>query len=110
MSRRGLVIALIVSVAVNLFVLGGLAGAALMGFPLRHRPPPPSGPPRLAALGAALTPEQREAWQATIRQSAQNAGPKLKQARLLRDQAWSSMSADTVDTQAVLAALNQSRG
>lgn len=109
MSRRGLVITLIVSLAVNLFVLGGLAGAALMGLPL-HRPPPQSGPPRLAALGAALTPEQRQAWQATIRQSAQNAGPKLRQARLLRGQAWRAMSADTVDTQAVLAALSQSRG
>ena len=110
MSRRGLVIALIVSLAVNLFVLGGLAGAVLMGFPL-HRPPPQQlGPPRLAALGAALTPAQREAWQATIRQAAQNAGPKLREARLLRDQAWRAISADTVDTQAVLAALNQSRG
>jgi uncharacterized membrane protein len=81
-----------------------------MGFPLLHRPPPQAGPPRLAALGAALTPEQRQAWQATIRQSAQNAGPKLRQARMLRDQAWRTMSADTVDTQAVLAALSQSRG
>ena len=109
MSRRGLLIALIVSLAVNLFLLGGLAGAMLMGWPM-HRPPPQMGPPRLAALGAALTPDQRQAWQATIRQAAQNVGPKLRQARLLRDQALRSMNADTVDTQAVLAALNQSRG
>lgn len=110
MSRRSLLIALIVSLAVNLFVLGGLIGAALMGWPL-HRPPPQQpGPPRLAALGAELTPDQRQAWQATIRQAAQNAGPKLRQARLLRDQAWRSMNADPVDTQAVLAALSQSRG
>lgn len=108
MSRRGLVIALIISLAVNLFVLGGLAGAVLMGFPL-HRPPPPQGPPRLAALGAELTPAQREAWQSTIRESAVTAGPKIRQARLLRDQAWRSIAADPVDTQAVLAALNQSR-
>jgi uncharacterized membrane protein len=109
MSRRGLLIALIVSLAVNLFVLGGLAGAVLMGFPLHRPPPPQGGPPRLAALGAALTPAQREAWQSAIRESAETAGPKLRQARLLRDQAWRSMSADPVDTQAVLAALNQSR-
>jgi uncharacterized membrane protein len=109
MSRRGLVIGLIISLAVNLFVLGGLAGALLMGSPL-HRPPPQPGPPRLAALGAALTPDQRLAWQSTIRQAAQDAGPKLRQARMLRDQAWRSMNADTVDTQAVLAALSQSRG
>lgn len=108
MSRRGLLTALIVSLAVNLFVLGGLAGAALMGFPLQ-RPPQP-GPPRLAVLGAALTPAQRPAWQATIRQAAENVGPKLRQARLLRDQAWRSMNDDKVDTQAVLAALSQSRG
>lgn len=108
MSRRGLLIALIVSLAVNLFVLGGLAGAALMGLPMQ-RPPQP-GPPRLAVLGAALTPEQRPAWQATIRQAAENVGPKLRQARLLRDQAWRAMNEDKVDTQAVLAALSQSRG
>jgi len=42
MSRRGLLIALIVSLAVNLFVLGGLAGAALMGWP-HPRPPPTAG-------------------------------------------------------------------
>jgi uncharacterized membrane protein len=109
MSRRSLVIALIVSLAVNLFVLGGLAGAMLMGWP-GHGPPPQPGPPRLAALGAALTPAQQQAWRQTIRQAAQNAGPKLRQARRLREQAWTLMNADTVDTGAVLSALNQSRG
>lgn len=109
MSRRGLVIALIVSLAVNLFVLGGVVGALLMGWPLDRRPPQP-GPPRLAVLGSVLTPGQRQAWQSTIRQAAENAGPKLRQARLLRDQAWRSMNADAVDTQAVLAALSRSRG
>jgi uncharacterized membrane protein len=108
MSRRCLWIALIVSLAVNLFVLGGLAGAALMGFPLRQRPFPP-GPPRLAAIGTALTPAQREAWQTTIRQAAETAGPKLREARILRRKAWDAMGADPVDPQAALAALNQSR-
>jgi len=108
MSRRGLWIALIVSLAVNLFVLGGLAGAALIGFPERE-PPPQAGPPRLAALGEALTPAQREAWRSTIRQAAESTGPKIHEARTLRREAWKTVAHDPVDTQAALRALNASR-
>lgn len=108
MSRRGLWIALIVSLAVNLFVLGGLAGAALGGFRLRE-PPPPPGPPRLSAAGAALSGPQREAWQAAIRQGAETSGPKVEQARALRREAWRGLTAGPVDVEGTLAKLNRSR-
>ena len=107
MSRRGLWIALVVSLAVNLFVLGGLAGMALRG--LRPHGPPPPGPTRLAAAGAALSDEQREAWQAAIRQGAQTSGPKLEQARALRREAWRKLSTGPVNAEATLATLDQSR-
>jgi uncharacterized membrane protein len=108
MSRRGLLIALLVSLALNLFVLGGLAGAALMGFG-RHGPALPPGPGRLASLGETLAPQHREAWTAAVRGAVQAAGPQLRQARVLRRQAWAAISADPADPQAATAALNQSR-
>jgi uncharacterized membrane protein len=109
MSRRGLVIALVVSLAVNLFVLGGVAGAVLMGFG-RHGPPGgPPGPSKLSGMGEALSPDHRETWQAAVRGAAQAAGPQLHQARALRRQAWQAMAAEPADPQAAQAALNQSR-
>ena len=80
MSRRGLLIALIVSLALNVFVLGGLAGALLMGV---HPPggPPPGGPPRLAAMGEALSPAHRQAWEQTLKTAVGISRPKLQQAR-----------------------------
>jgi len=107
MSRRALLIALIVSLAVNIFVLGGLAGAVLMG--LRPHGGPPPGPPRLAAMTENLSPEHRDAWLATLKQTAGDAGPKLRQARSLRREAWRSLMADKPDAQAALASLDQSR-
>jgi uncharacterized membrane protein len=108
MSRRALVIALLVSLAVNLFVLGGLAGATLMGFGWRrpHEPPPPG---RLAAVGQALSPEHRDGWRAAMRTAVQTAGPQLRQARDLRRQAWEQLARDPAQPQAALTALDQSR-
>lgn len=108
MSRRSLLIALIVSLAVNLFVLGGLGGVMLMGFPTPG-PPPQPGPPRLLALGEALTPAQRAAWQATIRQTAETGAPKLLRARQMRHDAWQALTTDPVNLPAALTALDQAR-
>jgi uncharacterized membrane protein len=109
MSRRVLLIALIVSLAVNLFVLGGLAGAAMMGWRPPGAPPPPGGPQRLFALGSTLSPAQRAGWEAAVRQTAEGSAPKIHEARALRREAWRILAADPVDPQAALAALDQSR-
>jgi uncharacterized membrane protein len=108
MSRRALVIALVASLALNLFVIGGLAGAALMGFGRHgfHGPPPPG---RLAAVGEALTPERREAWRTTMRGAVATAGPQLRQARELRRQAWEAVAKEPANAPAAMAALDQSR-
>ena len=108
MSRRGLLITLIVSLAVNLFVLGGLAGVALMGFG-RHGPHGEAGPSRLTGMGAELSPEHRDAWQAAVRGAAQAARPQIRQARTLRRQAWQTLAAEPANPQAALAALDQAR-
>lgn len=109
MSRRALLIALIVSLAVNVFVLGGFAGAVFMGLFRPHGPPPMQGPPHLAAIGEALDPSHRDAWISTVRQTAQSTRPKLQQARDLRRQAWQALSNDPVDPQAAVASLDQAR-
>jgi uncharacterized membrane protein len=110
MSRRGLLIALIVSLAVNLFVLGGLAGVIAMDVMRPHGQPPMQGPPHLAAIGLALAPPHRDAWISTVRQTAQSSGPKLRQARELRREAWEALAKDPVDPQAAIASLDQARG
>jgi uncharacterized membrane protein len=110
MSRRGLLIALIVSLAVNLFVLGGLAGMAVIGGFHRHPPsPPPGGPGRLNGIGASLAPEHRQAWQATMRSAVETALPQMRQARTLRHAAWSAIAAEPANPQAAISQLDQSR-
>jgi uncharacterized membrane protein len=113
MSRRALIIALIVSVAVNLFVVGGVAGAALMLFRMHAGPPPgPPHPPMFAMaedVGSQLAPEHREQWMTTLKDAAANAGPRLRQSHDLRREAWNRLAADPVDMQAVMAELTQAR-
>jgi uncharacterized membrane protein len=113
MSRRALVIALIVSVAVNLFVIGGVAGAALMLFRMHAGlPPGPPRPPMFAMaedVGAQLAPEHRQQWMTRLRDAAEAAGPRLRQSHDLRREAWSRLAADPVDVQAVTAELAQAR-
>jgi uncharacterized membrane protein len=113
MSRRALVIALIVSVAVNLFVVGGVVGAALMLFRMHAGPPPGAPRPPMFAMATdiagGLTPEHREQWFVTLREAAVSAGPRLRQSHDLRRQAWGKLAADPVDVQAVMTELTQAR-
>lgn len=117
MSRRALLIALFVSLAVNIFAVGALVGAAVIG-PRGHRGPDfaQGGPPRGRGPGggafagsAALAPEHREAWRTALREQQAAAGPKLREARQAREQAWRALGREPVDAQAVLGALQRSR-
>lgn len=113
MSRRGLVIALLVSLAVNLFFIGGVAGAALMELRVHRGPlPGPPRPPMFAMaedLSATLAPEHREPWMSRLREAAADAGPRLKQSHDLRRAAWGRLAADPADPDAVLADLTRAR-
>lgn len=109
MSRRTLVIVAFVSLAVNLFLIGGVVGAGLMS--LRPQPPRPearSGP-GMNAAAQALSPEQRQAWRMMLREQARSAGPDLREARNARREAWGRIGEEPMDTQAVLATLARSR-
>jgi uncharacterized membrane protein len=109
MSRRTLLIVVFVSLALNLFLIGAVVGAGVMGLRMSpHRPEGRSGPGLMAAT-QALTSEQRAAWRAMLRDQAQVAGPDLRAARIARRDAWRRLAEEPLDTQAVLADLARSR-
>ncbi|WP_165837083.1 periplasmic heavy metal sensor [Phenylobacterium hankyongense] len=112
MSRRALFIALFASLALNLFVVGALAGAMglrLHGFgrePRGHAGMQGAG---MQGVGAVLSPEHREAWRTEMRAQAATSGAKLRQARMLRRGAWARFATDPFDAPAILADLDRSR-
>lgn len=109
MRRRGLWIALIASLAVNLFVIGGLGGAALMGVRVTHKSKHGAAHSRMAALADSLPPAQRQPWLNTLGRALEDSRPKLAEARAARRDAWNMLRADRIDPQAAMAALNRSR-
>ncbi|THD79835.1 MAG: periplasmic heavy metal sensor [Phenylobacterium sp.] len=109
MSRRTILILLFVSLALNLFVLGAVAGARFFGERgPGHRPEFRGGPPMFAA-GAALSDTERSAYQDVLHSAAADAAPKLRQARALRHDAWSRLGTDPVDAAAIAADLDHAR-
>ena len=109
MSRRTILILLFVSLAVNLFVLGAVAGARFFGAREHgHRPEFRGGPPMFAA-GAALPDNERDGYQEVLRSAAADAAPKLRQARTLRHDAWTRLAADPVDAAAISTDLDHAR-
>jgi uncharacterized membrane protein len=109
MRDRGLVIALIVSLALNLFLISAGASAYLF---VRH------APAAVAAVGlrravTALSQPDRKAFVALLRSNGRQVRPDNRRARALRDQAWSGLadgseSADVIKRQLADArAINQ---
>lgn len=109
MSRRTLTIVAFVSLALNLFLIGGIVGAAVGD--LRPHPPRPEGRsgPGMMAAAASMTPAQRDAWRTMLRAQAQESGPQLREARTVRRDAWRRIGEEPMDTQAILAELKRSR-
>ena len=122
MSRRSLIIALIVSVALNLFALGAVVG----GFAIAHRLHG-MGPvlARAAGQGGAgqggggqgplwtaadsLAPAQREAYRRILHAQARDLMDQVRAARQARRAAWMGLKSDTMDAQAVTASLAKAR-
>lgn len=110
MSRRALFIVMFVSLALNLFILGAVAGALFLGDRF-HRPRPfVRGAPPMFAAAAMLPQAEQSAYEDALRSAAGVAGPKLRQAREIRRDAWVRMGADPVDAAAVTADLDRARG
>ena len=111
MSRKGLYIALFASLALNLFILGLVVGAVVIG----HRGPHPRmmmvmhGPGQVAAALRVLPPEERRAFREAVPDTLRASAGQLRQAADLRRSAVQQLSAERMDTRAVLADLARAR-
>jgi uncharacterized membrane protein len=110
MSRRTLFILLFASLALNLFVLGAVAGVYLFG-PRMHRHAGESrgGGPAMIAAAADLPDDQRAAYRESLRTEAQKVAPQLREARQIRRDAWTRLGSDPVDPAAINADLDRAR-
>jgi uncharacterized membrane protein len=107
-SRRTLFILLFVSLALNLFVIGAGAGAYLFGDGFHgRRPPPPRGGPMLAA--AVLPEAEAQAYRDALSAEALAVRPTLRQARMMRRDAWLKLGTDPVDAAGIVADLDKAR-
>jgi uncharacterized membrane protein len=102
MSPRSLTIALLVSAALNIFLVGAAIGLFLFG-PPRH----PPFPLRDAAMG--LDPANRAAFSQTVRDQFDASRPLLTDARGARREARRLMLTQPFDAEATRAALARAR-
>jgi uncharacterized membrane protein len=114
LSQRGLIISLIVSVAINLFLIGLGVGAWALG-PRLMQPAPMAaqGPGRpvlpLWAIGRSLSPEHRPAFNAMLRKSLMETAGDIREARQIKRRAFDAMAADSFDAARVSADLDRAR-
>lgn len=111
MSSRTLHILLVVSLALNVFVVGGLVGAAIMWRQV-EAPRPLAGagrPARLREAAAALAPENRRMLRRAVREAALASRPQAGQARGARREAARLLVEPTFDRAAFDAALARAR-
>lgn len=105
MERRGLIIGLIVSVGLNLFLLG--IGAAVL---IQRRHAEAAQPPASVLQAAArLDPADQAAFRKMLRQEGKRLAPELKSARAARRDAARLMAAPRYDRAAVAADLDRAR-
>lgn len=108
MTDRGLKVALGISLALNIFVIGAVAGGLIMGVrgldhrPNRERPP-------VIELVQSLDEADRAEAERTLRESGLAAREDFNTARRFRAEAIALAGAETFDRPAVEAALAQSR-
>lgn len=111
MRQRTVFILLFVSLAVNLFMVGALVGALVLGARVHAfmgRGPRFGGPP-MAAAARALPPEQAQAFHQMLRDEAAAVGPKMRQARQLRREALGRLAGEPLDPQPILRDLDSAR-
>jgi uncharacterized membrane protein len=90
-------ILLIVSLALNLFLVGAIVGGLVVGQRLRAQRPPPMGP-ALWAAARDLPKEQRAAYREILRGETRR---QLRAAREARAEAWSGLTEEPLDADAV---------
>lgn len=107
---RGMRFLLIGSLVLNLFVVGGIAGAALMWN--RVETPPAQinlRRPALREAAASLSPDQRRQFRRTVGQSFRALRPEAEKARAARREVARLLTQPTLDRPALDAALAGAR-
>lgn len=113
MSRRGLIIGLLISLALNFFLLGAGATVVVIGARLAKlravatAVQGPLAPIRRAAL--ALPPGPRGDFALAVKAVNTAERQNTLTARQLRQEAWTALGADKVDPAAIKAKLDQAR-
>ena len=108
MTDRGLKIALAVSVALNVFVVGSVVGGVIVGGRFLAERGRDNRPPALELVRTLPEPAQ-EAAATTLREAGLQARPQFETARRERAQAVELAAAESFDRQAVAEALARSR-
>jgi uncharacterized membrane protein len=113
MKGRWTLIALVVSLALNLFLVGLGVGAVVFGHKARFEDAPRGAQqPRRGALwvaGRSLSEAHRPAYRAMIRKALTESRPDLVEARRLKRRAFEAMGQDTVAAATVAADLDAAR-
>jgi uncharacterized membrane protein len=102
-SRKSLFVVLFVSLALNLFLIGAVAGGLVVGQRLRAAHPPPAargGQPPLWRAADALPPEKASAYRAALRSGGPQMRDAMRQARAARQTAWSGLAEEPFDAAA----------
>ncbi len=103
MQGRWTLVALIASLALNLFLVGAGATVFVTGGPWRHAAPVQRSIPRRAAR--SLSPDHRAAFLAMLRREGQSVRDENHLARRLRLEAWGSLGDANFDPAAAKATL-----
>lgn len=113
MKGRWLLAGLVVSLALNLFLVGLGVGALVFGGGAKRGPEAEAAAgPRRAPLwmaGRGLSPAHRPGYREVLRRATREARPDLIEARRLKRQAFDAMAATPYDAEAVAADLAQAR-
>jgi uncharacterized membrane protein len=107
MSR--LALALVGSAALNVFVVGVVAGVAASGARITLSPPAKPKPANIWTAAQSLPPGDREKFHAMLRREADAVQPALVATRAARQQAAALMAEPAFDAAAAAAALGRAR-
>ena len=114
MTLRRLTIALLVSLALNLFLVGLGVGAWALGPRLMQPTPvvvqgPGRAPLPLWALARSLSPQYRPAFNAVLRKALLESSGDIREARTIKRKAFDSMTSDDFDAAKVSGDLDRAR-
>lgn len=102
MAQRNIVIALVVSLAINLFLVGTVVGGLVVGQRMKAGPPPGrGGGGGFMMAGRELSPENRTAYREILRGENGEVRVKLRAVREARAEAWGELGKEPLDIAAV---------